>query len=72
MKLSVITILSVLAAASAFAPAPSMQKSSTALNAEPADQSRKAFLSAAAFSVFGAAAMAAPAFAMGKFPNFNE
>jgi hypothetical protein len=58
MKLTIIFILSVIAAVSAFAPAPSA-KSSTALHAE---QSRKAFFSAAAMSVFGAAV--APAFAM--------
>jgi hypothetical protein len=52
MKLSIITILSTLAAASAFAPAASVQQSKVALNAEPT--SRKAFLSAAGLAVFGA------------------
>ena len=51
MKLSVIAILSTIAAASAFAPAANVQKT-TALNAEPA--SRKAFLSAAGLAVAGA------------------
>ena len=51
MKLSVIAILSTIAAASAFAPAASVQKT-TALNAEPT--SRKAFLSAAGLAVAGA------------------
>jgi hypothetical protein len=66
MKLTILYIFSILAAASAFAPAP-MQKASSGLYAEPAEQSRKAFLSAglsaAALSLFGAA-VAAPAFAM--------
>ena len=52
MKLSVLAIFSTIAAASAFAPAPSMQQSTIALNAEP--QSRKAFLSAAGLAAFGA------------------
>jgi hypothetical protein len=52
MKLSIITILSALAAASAFAPAASVQQSKVVLNAEPT--SRKAFFSAAGLAVFGA------------------
>jgi len=64
MKLVFISVLSLLATSLAFAPTASMHTSSTALKAEYVDQSRKAFLSAAAFSIFGAAAMAAPAFAM--------
>jgi hypothetical protein len=58
MKLTLFTILSIIAAVSAFAPSPS-SKATTSLHAE---QSRKAFFSAAAISVFGAAV--APAFAM--------
>lgn len=54
MKFSVVAILSTLAVASAFAPAP-VQKQTVALNAEPT--SRQAFLSAAALSVFGAAVL---------------
>lgn len=53
MKLSILAIFSTFAAASAFAPAASVQKSSVALNAEP-HQSRKAFLSAAGLAAFGA------------------
>lgn len=53
MKLSVIAAFSTIAAASAFAPAPSMQQSNVVLNAEP--QSRKAFMTAAGLAVFGAA-----------------
>jgi len=63
MKLSLLAILSTIATAAAFAPSVTVQKTSTALNAEPVEQSRKAFLSVAAFSVFGAAATG-PAFAM--------
>ena len=55
MKFFVVAILSTLAVASAFAPSASVQKQTVALNAEPA--SRKAFLSAAAMSVFGAAVL---------------
>ena len=54
MKLSAIAILSTLAVSSAFAPSPSVQRTTVALNAEE-PTSRKAFLSAAALSVFGAA-----------------
>uniref|UniRef100_A0A6V2N5W1 PS II complex 12 kDa extrinsic protein n=2 Tax=Ditylum brightwellii TaxID=49249 RepID=A0A6V2N5W1_9STRA len=50
MKLSVVAILSVLGVASAFAPA-NLSVKSTALNAE-AEQSRKAFLGAAASALF--------------------
>jgi hypothetical protein len=53
MKFSILAIISTLAAASAFAPAASVQKSNVVLNAEP-EQSRKAFLSAAGLAVFGA------------------
>jgi hypothetical protein len=60
MKLAILSIFSLIATASAFAPA-SMQKTSSALQAEPID--RKAFLSTAALSLFGAA-VAGPAFAM--------
>ena len=61
MKLSLFTSLSLIAVAAGFAPT-SVQKASTALNAE-VDQSRKAFFSAAAATVFGAA-VAGPAMAM--------
>jgi hypothetical protein len=54
MKISALVTLSTLAVASAFAPAPSAQTSNVVLNAE-AEQSRKAFLSAAGLAVFGAA-----------------
>ena len=54
MKLSLFAALSTLALASAFAPTPSVQNSNVVLNAE-AEQSRKAFLSAAGLAVFGAA-----------------
>lgn len=71
MKLAILSIFSVIAAASAFAPA-SMQKTSSALNAEPLEQSRKAFLSTAALSLFGAAVtVAGPAFAMDQ-ENVND
>ena len=63
MKLFLLSVLSAIAAVAAFAPSASVQKTSTVLNAEPVEQSRKAFLSAAALSVFGAAT-AGPAFAM--------
>lgn len=63
MKLSIITILSAIAAASAFAPVANVQKSNIALNAE-AEQSRKAFLSAAGLAVFGAIAAPGVAGAM--------
>jgi hypothetical protein len=64
MKLAILSIFSVIAAATAFAPA-SMQKTSSSLHAEPIEQSRKAFLSTAALSLFGAAVtVAGPAFAM--------
>jgi hypothetical protein len=62
MKLAILSIFSLIAAATAFAPA-SMQKASSAMHAEPVEQSRKAFLSAAAMSIFGAA-IVGPAFAM--------
>ena len=62
MKLSIIATLSLIAVAAGFAPS-AMNKASTALNAEPAEQSRKAFLSTAALSIFGAA-VAGPAMAM--------
>jgi hypothetical protein len=55
MKLSILTALSSIALVAGFAPSVPMQKASTALNAEPVEQSRKAFLSAAALTVFGAA-----------------
>lgn len=54
MKVSALFALSTLAVASAFAPTPSVQSSNVVLNAE-AEQSRKAFLSAAGLAVFGAA-----------------
>lgn len=60
MKISAIVIISTLAVASAFAPSASVQKSTVALNAEE-PSSRKAFLSAAALSVFGAAVVPAVA-----------
>ena len=53
MKVSILAILSTLAAVSAFAPSQQMQKSSVVMNAEP-EQSRKAFLSAAGIAAFGA------------------
>lgn len=62
MKLSILAFLASLIVASAFSPAASPKKTFVVMNAEP-EQSRKAFLSAAAMSVFGAA-MAAPALAM--------
>jgi hypothetical protein len=62
MKLSVLTVLSVLATASAFAPAANVQRSNVVLNAEP--QSRKAFLSAAGLAAFGAIIAPAVAGAM--------
>jgi type II secretory pathway pseudopilin PulG len=52
MKLSIVAILSTLAVTSAFAPSAQVQKTTVALNAE---SSRKAFLSAAAMSVFAPA-----------------
>ena len=52
MKLYALTILSCLAAASAFMPA-STERASVAMNAEPVD--RKAFLGVAAAAMFGAA-----------------
>jgi hypothetical protein len=52
MKLSILAVLSTIAAASAFAPASSAPRTNVALNAE--SQSRKAFLSAAGLAVFGA------------------
>lgn len=51
MKLSVLAVLSTIAAASAFAPAPSAPRGNVALNAE---SSRKEFLAAAGLAVFGA------------------
>ena len=56
MKLFALVLASMMSAATAFAPA-SVEKPSSALNAEP--QSRKAFFSAAALSVLGVAAPAA-------------
>lgn len=56
MKVSAIAILSTLAVASAFAPNAFVQKTTVALNAEE-PTSRKAFLSAAALTVFSAAAV---------------
>lgn len=63
MKLSLFTILSCLAAVSAFMPAATQRSASVALNAE-AEQSRKAFLSVAAASVFSVAATGLPVNAM--------
>ena len=63
MKISILAILSTLAAVSAFAPVANVQKTSVALNAEP-EQSRKAFLSAAGLAVFGALAAPGVASAM--------
>jgi hypothetical protein len=64
MKLSLIYALSFVAVAAGFAPTLSMHKESTVLRAESSpEQSRKAFLSAAALTVFGAA-MAGPVMAM--------
>ena len=63
MKLSLLVSLSLLAAVSAFMPAATQHKASVALNAE-AEQSRKAFLSVAAASVFGVAATGLPVNAM--------
>lgn len=63
MKLSLLTILTSLAAVSAFMPAAPEHKASVALNAE-AEQSRKAFLSATAASVFGVVAAGLPVNAM--------
>ena len=51
MKSFIFAVLSVLAVASAFTPVQQPQKASVALNAE---QSRKAFLSAAGMAAFGA------------------
>lgn len=53
MKLSILAVISTLVAASAFTPSASFQRPSVSLNAE-AEQSRKAFLSAAGLAVFGA------------------
>lgn len=65
MKLSILAVLSTLAVASAFAPASVAPKqSAVAMNAEAPEQSRKAFFSAAGAAIFGAAAVAGPAFAM--------
>ncbi len=55
MKIILLTILSIFAVASAFAPS-QVAKPSTALHAE---QSRKAFISAAALALIGSAAPAA-------------
>jgi len=68
MKLFVLALFSTIAAAAAFAPATPVKQSAVVMNAE-AEQSRKAFLSAAALAVFGAAA--APAFAMDQ-DNVND
>eukprot|EP00538_Stauroneis_constricta_P013829 CAMPEP_0119552516 /NCGR_PEP_ID=MMETSP1352-20130426/5480_1 /TAXON_ID=265584 /ORGANISM="Stauroneis constricta, Strain CCMP1120" /LENGTH=139 /DNA_ID=CAMNT_0007598757 /DNA_START=26 /DNA_END=445 /DNA_ORIENTATION=- len=54
MKLSIAAILSTLAVASAFAPAANVHKTSVAMNME-AEQSRKAFFTAAGAALFGAA-----------------
>lgn len=54
MKLPVLSILSMLAVSSAFAPASSTQRPNVALHAE--SKSRKEFLSAAGLAVFGAVA----------------
>eukprot|EP00980_Cylindrotheca_fusiformis_P011881 scaffold2830_cov131-Cylindrotheca_fusiformis.AAC.2 len=70
MKVSALVTLSTLAVASAFAPAPSAQTSNIALNAE-AEQSRKAFLSAAGLAVFGAAVAPSVAVAMDQ-ENVND
>lgn len=61
MKIFALAFLSALASCAAFAPSVSVKQSTVILNAE-SEQSRKAFLSAAAASVFGVAV--APAFAM--------
>lgn len=60
MKLSILTALSLVAVVAGFAPSSTNTPKTTALNAE---QSRKAFFSAAAATIF-AAASAAPALAM--------
>lgn len=70
MKLSILTVLSIIAVSAAFAPSVSNPKVSTALHAESAEQSRKAFLSTAAAVVFGAA-VAGPAMAMDQ-ENVND
>jgi hypothetical protein len=70
MKISALVTLSTLAVASAFAPAPSAQTSNVVLNAE-AEQSRKAFLSAAGLAVFGAAIAPGVAGAMDQ-ENVND
>ena len=68
MKLSIITILSTVAAASAFAPAPSSPRTHLALNVE---SSRKDFLSAAGVAVAGALFAPSIAGAMDQI-NIND
>ena len=63
MKVQILTLFSLVAVASAFVPAASVRTTSVAMNAE-AEQSRKAFLSVAAASVFGVVASGLPAQAM--------
>lgn len=69
MKLSILTALSTIAVASAFAPAPSAPRTNVVLNAE--SQSRKAFLSAAGLAVFGAVVAPSVAGAMDQV-NVND
>jgi hypothetical protein len=63
MKLSILAILASVVSVVAFAPAANVKTSHVVRHAEPVEQSRKAFLSVAAISVFGAA-IAPAAFAM--------
>lgn len=67
MKLFILSFLSTLAVCAAFAPSVAKTESKMVLNAE--QHSRKAFVSAAVASVFGAAI--APAFAMDQ-ENVND
>lgn len=62
MKLTIFAIL--VASVAAFAPVAIVKTSHVVMQAEPVEQSRKAFLSAAALSVFGAAVVAPNAMAM--------
>ena len=71
MKVSVLALLStIVAVTTAFAPAASTQRASVAMNAE-AEHSRKAFLGAAAASLFGVAAAGLPVEAMDQ-DNVND